>query len=630
MKGRVLVIDDSPDDRFMAAREVARELPEVHVDQIHDAAGLVRALEATDLLATVTDFQLRWTDGITVLRQLKVRFPEAPVVMFTSSGGEEIAVEAMKAGLDDYVLKSARNYRRLAISLRHAIERAADRRAHREAVQRIQRLFEGVPVGLFLARPDGVILEANPALAEITGRPDPAILQGAAVADLLAAPALATAFAEARDVTRLETALELPDGRARWVEVSARRAAAEGGAEARYEGFVHDVSDRRRADEAQRERAAELTAEARRKDEFVATLSHELRNPLGAITTAAALLRRGDGAARERATDAIDRQVTRLSRMVDDLLDISRVTRGKIELQMADVDLVTLVRHAVDASMRLVQDRGHSLSLRLPATPVWAQADAVRIEQVVTNLIENAAKYTDRGGRIDVALEATGNEATLRVRDTGVGIPADLLPHIFDLFVQGERTLDRRLGGLGVGLTLVRHLTEMHGGAVQAQSAGPGQGSQFLVRLPLGAPPDPSRTGPPGRRRASGGIPAVRPLRVFLVEDNDDFAESLEALLRTWGHAARRARDGTEALAAVRQEAFDLALIDVGLPGIDGLELARRLRASGVRQPLVALTGYGQEADLARTHHAGFDAHLTKPVTSEALEATLRRLGGGG
>ncbi|UQA63106.1 hybrid sensor histidine kinase/response regulator [Polyangium aurulentum] len=629
MKGRVLVIDDSPDDRFMAAREIGRELPELDVEQIGDAAGIDRGIEAPDLIAVVTDYQLRWTDGLDVLRRFKAQRPDIPVIMFTSSGDEEIAVEAMKAGLEDYVLKSGRNFRRLALTLRGTIDRAAERRARKSAEMRIQRLFHGVPVGLFVATTSGEILEANAALACLTGRPDARSLQGVRVGDLFGADhcaELGAAIAAGNDLERIECALQRPDGTSRWVELSAKRAQNEGAV--RYEGFVHDLSDRKKAEEAARARAAELAAEARRKDEFLATLAHELRNPMSAIAAAAAVLARGnESGSRARSIAAIERQMRRLSRIVEDLLDLSRVTEGKIDLRLERVDLASVTRHAIDTCAPTIEAHDHALSIFIPDGPVWMQVDAVRIEQVIVNLLENAAKYTPRGGRIGVALEV-GEMATVRVRDNGVGMPAELLPHVFDLFVQGERPIDRGQGGLGIGLTLVRRLVDMHGGAVEAKSAGPGLGSEFIVRLPLAQPAATRPSGEAAPEPSSAPSPARWPLRILVVEDNDDFSELLEGLLDLWGHSVRRAKDGGEGLALAQGGGFDLAIVDIGLPVLDGFELARRLRAGGAQMKLVALSGYGQPADVEQAMAAGFDAHLTKPITAEALEASLRRIGG--
>jgi PAS domain S-box-containing protein len=363
-----------------------------------------------------------------------------------------------------------------------------------------------------------------------------------------------------------------------------------------------------------RQEAARAEAEAanRAKDEFLAMLGHELRNPVGAISNAAhvlALADAGSGVA-GRARDIIDRQVQHLGRLVDDLLDVSRVMTGKVVLRTVAVDLADTVRRAVTA---YGGSRGAQHALTLDARSVWVSADLTRIEQIVTNLVSNAMKYTPAGGDIVVSVHPEGGQAVLLVRDTGLGIRPELLPRVFDLFVQGDRSLERTSGGLGIGLTLVRHLVALHGGTVEAASPGPGRGSTFTVRLPAIAVP--AIAGP-----LVVPAPAGAPRRVLIVEDNDDAREMLREFLQLLGHEVHEARDGDAAVdLAIRVEP-DLALIDIGLPGIDGYEVARRIRRRIANVRLVALTGYGQPDDRQRALAAGFDVHVVKPVDTEQLQ----------
>jgi PAS domain S-box-containing protein len=367
----------------------------------------------------------------------------------------------------------------------------------------------------------------------------------------------------------------------------------------------------------------ELAAADRRKDEFLAMLAHELRNPLGAIANAGHVLelqRSGDPETSDLLA-VIGRQIRHLSRLVDDLLDVSRVTRGQIELRPAPVEVRSLVQGAVETVRPLVEQRQHDLRIHLPAEPLWLEADATRIEQVLTNLLNNAAKFTDPGGRVELRVESRGEEAVLTVADNGPGISRDLLPRIFDLFVQEERSLARSHGGLGIGLTLVRSLVERHGGRVEAASEGPGHGSRFTLRLPLrGTPGLTAGPRPDGLAEA-----ADSGRRILLVEDNQDAAETLGELLRIWGHEVRIAYEGTGALDQARAETPDIVLLDIGLPGMDGYEVARALRAQpGLeRIRLIALTGYGQDADRHRSSQAGFDHHFVKPVDIQALRLLL-------
>ena len=368
--------------------------------------------------------------------------------------------------------------------------------------------------------------------------------------------------------------------------------------------------------------AARATAEAanRAKDEFLAMLGHELRNPLGALSSAARVLTIADpnGGEAAAARDVVGRQLRHLTRLVDDLLDVSRVMTGKIVLRRERVDLGAVVRRTVDAlatSDRLVRHR-----VTVDAAPAWVDADPTRLEQIVTNLVENAAKYTPDGGTIAVRAAREGEHAVLSVTDSGIGIDADLLPRVFELFVQGDRALDRRGGGLGIGLTLVRRLTEMHDGAVTASSDGHDRGSTFTVRLPAGTPAEPEPV-----EVAERVPPALPRARVLVVEDNDDAREMLCQLLRLLGHEVHEAADGAAAVRLTPALKPDLVLVDVGLPGMDGYEVARQLRrtADGTPLRLIALTGYGQPEDRARALAAGFDRHLVKPIDPTAIDRLL-------
>jgi signal transduction histidine kinase/CheY-like chemotaxis protein len=365
---------------------------------------------------------------------------------------------------------------------------------------------------------------------------------------------------------------------------------------------------------------AEVRDAARRKDEFLAMLAHELRNPLAPIRNALHILkaRHLDPATVGRARDVLDRQVQHLVRLVDDLLDVSRLLRGKIELRPEGLELAALVARAVETAQPVLDARGHQLVVSLPPQPVRLQGDLVRLAQVINNLLTNAAKYTDRGGRITLTGGREGDQVVITVRDPGIGIAPELLPRIFDLFVQGDPLLVRNAGGLGIGLTLVKNLVELHGGTVTAASAGPGKGSAFTVRLPAlpaGAEPE----GP------HGAAAEAAPCRVLVVDDNVDAAESLALLLQLLGHEVKVAHDGPTALELAPAFRPHLALLDIGMPGMDGLELARRLRPlSGLETTvLAALTGWGQEDDRRRTREAGFTYHLVKPADPQTLKELL-------
>ncbi len=387
----------------------------------------------------------------------------------------------------------------------------------------------------------------------------------------------------------------------------------------------HEIRDRRRLEDLARQRLEELVAADRRKDEFLATLAHELRNPLAPIMTATALLALPDGGVNrhERARSVIHRQVQQLSRLVDDLLDVSRITRGNIELrQRKGLDVATIIDHALETSRPIIDASGHELTLDVAPGVAFVDGDPTRLEQVVCNLLNNAAKYTPRGGKISVSAKVSGAKAELRIRDTGIGITADLLPHVFDSFVQGARSLDRAQGGLGIGLTLVKKLVTLHGGSCSCSSKGEGLGAEFVVRLPLSADQVRSVTS----EGASTSSASKR--RVLVVDDNRDGAEQLATYLELSGHMVFVAHDGLTAIELFRIERPDVAIIDIGLPGIDGFEVARRLCKFQDASPcvLVALTGYGQEHDRQLALEAGFSHHLLKPMAPDAIAELLTRL----
>ena len=361
-----------------------------------------------------------------------------------------------------------------------------------------------------------------------------------------------------------------------------------------------------------------------RKNEFLAMLAHELRNPLAAIQGANYVLRISEQTPDKIAwaQAIIDRQVSQLVRLVDDLLDVARITQGKIRLQLEPVEVSAVVELAKELSGPLVTARRHRLQLTGPAAPLWVRGDATRLAQVLANLLNNAAKYTDEGGLIQLTIESEPKWVLLRVRDNGIGISPEMVQSIFDLFTQATRSLDRSQGGLGIGLTLVRHLVGMHGGSVSVRSAGPGQGSEFVVRLPR--LPDPPTANSSDGSAASAPRP---PRRVLVVDDNQDVADSLLIILQQQGHEVRVAYDGPAALKLAESYLPEVVLLDIGLPGLDGYEVARRLRALPALHGalLIALTGYGQPDARRSALDAGFDVHLVKPVDPQTLTDLMGR-----
>jgi len=380
-------------------------------------------------------------------------------------------------------------------------------------------------------------------------------------------------------------------------------------------GSTRDTSERRHNEEA-------LRNADRRKDEFLAMLAHELRNPLASVASAVAVLQgANDAESHDWATRVIARQSGQLSHLIDDLLDVSRITTGKIRLRKEIVDAARILDRARESARPLVTERQHELVSYYPPGEMWIEADPTRVEQIVLNLLTNAAKYTPTGGRIELSARSIGGELSISVHDNGMGIPPQRLPEMFELFAQGERSIARSEGGLGIGLTIVQKLTEMHGGRVEAHSAGPNLGSTFTIHLPSSVPSVESN----GKRPAVSVADSFRALRVLIVDDNVDTAEGLERLLKRAGHQVALAHDGRQALERARAFSPDAIVLDIGLPGMDGFEVVRLLRAEpcGIGALIIAVTGYGQEEDRRRALDAGFDHHLVKPVDFSALTKFL-------
>jgi signal transduction histidine kinase len=383
-------------------------------------------------------------------------------------------------------------------------------------------------------------------------------------------------------------------------------------------------SKQRTALEAQlRGKIDQLAEVDRRKDEFLAMLGHELRNPLAPVTTALQIMRihEGEPSRVARSREIVERQIEHMTRLIDDLLDVSRITRGKIELREQPLLLSAVIERAIESARPLIDERGHRVVLDLPTEPVTFLADPARLGQVFANLLNNAAKYTDVGGRIWLRARVEGNEIVVGVKDDGPGLTKDLRKHAFELFVQGPQTRSRARGGLGIGLTLVRRLVELHGGTVEALSEGPGRGTEFVVRLPLRTAPVADGAPPTAAVAAAGPR-----RRILVVDDNVDAADALGELLRDYGHEVATAHDGTRALDQARLHRPDIVLLDISMPEMDGYEVAKRIRGElGLGDAiLVALTGYGEDRHRRLTREAGFDQHVTKPVDVSKLEELLK------
>ncbi|MGZ5181918.1 MAG: hybrid sensor histidine kinase/response regulator [Ramlibacter sp.] len=509
----------------------------------------------------------------------------------------------------------------------------AERKALAEEADRQRRIYEvalsGTPDLIYIFDLDHRFIYANDSLLQVWGVPREQAM-GKSFLDL-GYPQWEAEMHD-REIEQIkatkqpingEVQFDGATGRRVWDYIFAPVLGADGEVVA-IAGSARDTTERRATEQALQAQSKRLQEADRAKDEFIATLSHELRNPLAPLRNSVALLKRtgGDPARAARVHDVMERQLDHLVRLVDDLLEISRVSRGDFALQRERTDLATVVRHALESSAAIVQARRHRLAAAFPPAPLWVDADAVRLAQVVSNLVDNAAKYTPEGGRIDVGVAAAdAATATVRVRDDGAGIAQEARDRIFEMFNRGERSQMRGEGGLGIGLALARRLAEMHGASLQVASEGPGKGSEFTLRIPLVEAPQaaPASHEEPGRVDAK---------RILVVDDNHDAAETLSMLLEDLGAEVRVARDGLQALELYPQFAPSAVLLDIGMPGMDGYAVARTLRARypDHRTPLIALTGWGQEQDRTRAREAGFDHHIVKPAELRALQALIASL----
>jgi PAS domain S-box-containing protein len=501
-----------------------------------------------------------------------------------------------------------------------AIERARSLAALRESEARFRQLADTAPMMIWVGEADGRCSYVSRRWTEFTGRMPEAELdygwKDVVHPDDLAA--YAASFDEAARDYRAFSAEYRGlrwDGAWRWLHVNARPRFGAGSEFLGYIGALMDVTERRHAEEALREAD-------RRKDEFLATLAHELRNPLAPLRTGLHVLDlAGDPEAARRTRRMMERQLGHMVRLIDDLLDVSRITSGKVVLQRDRMAVQDAARAAIESARPQIEAARHRLNVELPDAPLWVDADATRVSQVIGNLLTNAAKYTPDGGEVGLRVEAGEGEARVIVTDTGLGIPADALGEVFGMFAQVNRTLDRAQGGLGIGLALARRLVEMHGGHIEAASDGLGRGSTFTVHLPLSI----EAAAVPLADAVSPAEASRR--RILVVDDNQDAAATLAMMLELEGHDARAAFNGADGLRIAEAARPDIAFLDLGMPGMDGFELARRLRAlpGGVAMLIVAVSGWGGEGDKRQSAEAGFDLHLTKPVSVEAVQAAVAR-----
>jgi signal transduction histidine kinase len=623
--GRVLIVDDNKDMRDYLTRIVRSRWKVRSAINGQEAIALVQTW-VPDVI--VSDVMMPELDGFGLLKALRENdlTREIPVMLLSARAGDEARLDGMGAGADDYLIKpfSSREFIARVESL---MLRAQMRSLELQHARRMETVFAQAPVGIaILQGPRHTFELANPAYLELIGnRP----LMGKQVREAL--PEL-----EGQGIFELldhvyQSALPYV---ARSLRLEVKRGIPEETQEAFFDFVYQPILDSRGKSEgiavvvfevtelSKARRSAEIANRA--KDEFLAMLGHELRNPLAPIMTSLHLMRlRGiDTAEKERSI--IERQARHLVRLVDDLLDVSRIAQGKIQLHKQYIETGTVIAKAIETASPLLEERAHILHVDVPVQGMPVDVDPERFTQVVSNLLTNAAKYTDKGGVVDISARRDGANIIIKVRDTGKGMTPDLLPHIFDMFVQDRQAIDRSKGGLGLGLAIVRSITNLHGGTVSAESAGLGHGSAFTVTIPAAQ----ERRATPrfSELRKDSPLNSMHPYSILIVDDNEDAARTFGELLTMYGHTVRIAFDGPSALKTIEDFVPDLGFLDIGLPGMDGYELAKYLRRNTALRMtrLIAVSGYGLTVDRIRSIEAGFEMHLVKPMTKETLEAVLR------
>jgi PAS domain S-box-containing protein len=648
----ILLVDDEPAN-LLALEAILRDLGQ-NLVTARSGDEALRCLLRDDFAVVLLDVQMQGLDGFETAKLIRgrPRSRHTPIIFLTAYDSSDFTPDqAYALGAVDFLVKPIvpvilrakvavfvelfqqtrqveRQAERLRQLERQAFEQqlAATARAEEERFRLIAENVRDYAIVLLAA--DGTVVSWNAGAErilgyradEIIGRPDTRFF----TPEDAAAGRPQRELRQAAEVGRADNECWLvrKDGSRFWA--SGVTTALRDGELRGFVKILRDLTERKALEDELRQRAEALAEANRHKDEFLAMLAHELRNPLAPVLTGVRVARQAgaDDRAREQALVMVERQARHLTRVVDDLLDVSRLTRGRVQLRPERLDLARLIRTTAEDARPLLEQGGLALAVQTPQTPVWVQGDPTRLAQVFQNLLDNAAKFTSRGGRVEVAagVDEARQQAVVTVRDSGVGIEPDMLRRIWEIFAQADHSLDRASGGLGLGLALVRGLVELHGGRVEAASAGPGRGAEFTVRLPV--VPEPAAltaTGP------TPGHAAGARLRVLVVEDNRDAADSLKLLLDLLGHEAKAAYTGPEGVRLAQDWSPDVVVCDIGLPGLDGYGVARQLRLHpGTAQArLVALTGYGSDEDRRRSRQAGFDYHLTKPADPDALAELL-------
>ena len=628
----VLNVNDDAATRYLMTRILRSGGFVVTEAENGESALRAAALERPDLV--LLDIKLPDLSGLEVCRRLKSDPNTAGVLVIQTSAtfaSSDRKVEGLDSGADAYLAQPIEALELLA-TVRAVLRTRRAEEAERKAALRLQRTFDAIQDAMLLLDTQGIIEEFNGAALRLIDSSAEALSGQRCIAALrrVVAPEVLEALLARARLGRHEIESEA-EGKS--YRLSAYPVQSEGGVVEGTVLLIADISDRKQLEGELHARVQELAETARRKDEFLGMLAHELRNPLHAISAAANVLDRAGSTTSARPRDVIHRQVSVLARMVDDLLEVSRMTRGTLSLRERPMDLAQIVRQAVQGSRALLDSRKQQLRVKLPEQAFFIEGDDLRLEQVFMNLLSNASKFSEPSSTIELSLrerwDGEQRLAEVIVRDHGLGVPREMLTKIFDPFVQVDQSLARSLGGLGIGLSMARSLVELHGGSIIAKSDGVGRGAEFVVHLPAKpnvAPVESTvRSSSADSSRPHDGQERNGPLRVLVVEDNEDTLELVQMWVRNLGHDVHGAGDGRSGLEAAISIKPDVALVDIGLPGLDGYEVARNVRESDTGKDIymVAVTGYGRPEDRARALDAGFDAYIVKPLDLAGLKRAL-------
>jgi PAS domain S-box-containing protein len=617
----ILLVDDDLAKRYTIAKTLVRSGFDV---QEAGSGGEALRLVATLPDLVILDVKLPDIDGFEVCRRIKSdpATSAIPVLHLSTTFVDiEDKVHGLDSGADGYLTSVAEPMELIATVRALLRARRAEDAAQLSSFQ-WQTTFDAISDGVMLLDSSGKVVQANRTLERVLGRTwteivgkDPSELwdESSDTGGPLFARMLKSRSREARDLSFGDC----------WLRVAVDPLRDAAGSIKGAICLVSDITDRKRMEMELLAQAEELHQASRRKDEFLAMLAHELRNPLAPLANTLQIVRsqvKGNSLI-EESLDVARRQIQHMSRLLEDLFDVSRITRGRVEMRKQAIDLNSVVNHAVEATLPLIEAFRHELVVNVSPELLWVEGDATRLEQIVSNLLNNAAKYTEPGGRIAITLGHDADQALLTVQDNGIGMTPELQTRVFDLFVQDDRSLDRARGGLGIGLTLVRSLVELHDGTVSASSPGPGLGSEFQVRLPVikGRPANAQK----GTPLSTSDV--ARHLRILVVDDNRDSARTMAKILEMDGHAVVCVYHGLSVIEQVASQRSEVVLLDIGLPGVDGYQVAEQLRERYPKEELmlIAVTGYGGELNSTRARRAGFDHFLVKPVNLSSLKEKL-------